>query len=83
MKSNVKQAALAGGIIWALTLFLTTLGGVYFGYGIAFLNVWVSIYPGYNISLLGSIIGLVYGFLDMFVGIYIIAWVYGKLSKYA
>jgi hypothetical protein len=83
MRSDIKRAALTGGVIWAVIMFFTTLAGVYFGYGIAFLNVWVSIYPGYSISLLGSVIGLVYGFLDMFIGIYLIAWVYKKLSKYA
>lgn len=33
-------------------------------------------YPGYSISLFGSIIGLVYGFVDGFVGFFILVWLY-------
>jgi hypothetical protein len=82
MKGKVMQAALTGGIVWGLTVFLTTLANLYWGYGTAFLKVWESIYPGFNVSLMGSVIGLVYGFLDMFVGIYIIVWVYNLVGKY-
>lgn len=78
---NTRRAALTGGILWGGCFFLTTLLSVYTGYGKSFLEVWTSVYPGYNISLTGSIIGLVYGFLDMFVGVYIIAWVYKRVGK--
>jgi len=79
---NTKRAALTGGIVWGALMFLTTLVSVYAGgYGRTFLSVMTSIYPGYSISLLGSIIGLIYGFVDVFVGVYIIAWVYKKLGK--
>ncbi len=77
---DVQRAALTGGIVWGATLFLTTILSVYTGYCKAFLDIWISVYPGFNISLFGSVIGLVYGFLDMFIGIYIIAWVYRKLG---
>jgi hypothetical protein len=46
-----------------------------------YLNVWVSIYHGYRISLVGSIVSFIYGFLDMYIGIYIIDWVYRKVAK--
>lgn len=78
---HVQKVALAGGIIWSLTIFLTTLASVYWGYGTDFLKVWQSVYPGFTISLGGSLVGLVYGFLDMYVGIYIISWVYRLVSK--
>lgn len=81
MKSKTARAALAGGIIWGVIMFLTTLASVYFGYGTAFLNTIASIYPGYSISTMGSIIGLVYGFLDVFIGVYIISWVYHNIAK--
>lgn len=81
MKSDTKRFALTGGIIWALTIFLTTLASIYSGYGRAFLNGIASIYPGYTISLAGSIIGLVYGFFDVFIGVYIVVWVYKRLGK--
>ena len=81
MKETTKRVAVTGGLLWAVLLFFTTLAGVYWNYGIAFLNVIASIYPGYSISLAGSIIGLIYGFIDVFVGVYIFAWVYKKVAK--
>lgn len=77
---KTQKVALTGGIIWGSTLFLVTLGAVFFNYGVDFLKVWVSVYPGYSISLAGSLVGLVYGFFDLFIGIYIIDWVYKKIS---
>lgn len=81
MKWDVKRVALTGGIIWAMGMFVTTLLGVYFGYATEFLRSMASIYPGYSVSLVGSIVGLIYGFLDVFVGVYVFAWVYQKLGK--
>lgn len=71
---------MTGGIVWGATMFLTTLASVYFDYGTDFLRVWMSIYPGYTISTTGAIFGLVYGFLDVFIGVYIINWVW-KMVK--
>lgn len=79
---NVRQVALAGGILWGGTVFLLTLANVIWGYGTAFLKVWMSIYPGFTLTLGGSIIGLIYGFFDMYIGIYIINWVYNAVKKY-
>jgi hypothetical protein len=82
MKGSVKHAALAGGIVWGVALFLTTLIAVWTGgYAMSFLQVVASIYPGYSISYVGSLIGLIYGFLDVFIGVYIVVWVYNLLRK--
>ena len=77
---HVQKVALTGGIIWGAIMFLTTLASVYWGYGTDFLKVWQSIYPGFRTSFAGSFVGLIYGFLDMYVGIYFIYWVYGKIA---
>jgi len=81
MKWDTKRFALTGGIIWAIILFFTTLASVYSGYGRAFLNGIASMYPGYSISVGGSIVGLIYGFLDVFIGVYVCAFLYKKLGK--
>ena len=82
MKWDTRRFAITGGIVWALILSLTTLISVYTrGFAKAFLDGIGSIYPGYSISLGGSIIGLIYGFFDVFIGVYIFAWVYKKLGK--
>lgn len=81
MKLDTKRVALAGGIIWSALIFFTTLLGAYLGSATAFLNGMASIYPDYSISLGGSVIGSIYGFFDVFIGVYIFAWVYTKLGR--
>ena len=80
MSKNVQRAALTGGILWGVGMFIITLANVFFGYGAELLEVIASVYPGYTLTLAGSVVGLIYGFIDAFVGIYIIAWVYKKLG---
>lgn len=82
MKPWVLKVALTGGIVWGLTIFLTTLVSLYTGYGVVFLKWVASIYVGYNISLVGSVIGLVYGFFDVFIGTYIVMLVYNLVNKF-
>jgi hypothetical protein len=81
MKFDQNKAALTGGLIWALTMFFMTIISVGTGYAKAFLDVMASIYPGYNVSFSGSVVGLIYGFLDVYVGVYIVLWVYKVFSK--
>lgn len=82
MKWNTRRFAITGGVIWGLSLLITTLVSLYTGeYAKAFLASISSIYPGYSISLAGSVIGLLYGFFDVFIGVYIFAWVYKLVGK--
>jgi len=76
---SARKAGLAGGLIWGICMLITTIVSVYTGYAESFLTVIGSIYPGYTISWLGSFVGLLYGFLDAFIGIYLFAWIYNKL----
>lgn len=39
------------------------------------------VYIGYSVSIKGTLIGMVYGFLDGFVGGYLLAWMYNKFAK--
>lgn len=79
MKAKLNKIALAGGITWAGVMFVTTLAGVYFRYATAFLNLMAGIYPGYSISLSGALIGAIYGFFDVYIGVYVMAWVYRRM----
>ena len=80
-KLDPKAFGLSCGIIGAVMLFLMTLFAVFgVDYGLAFLKMVESVYPGYAISGLGVIVGTVYGFLDGFIGGYIFAWLYNKLA---
>ncbi len=78
---NAKAASLSAGIIWGLTIFITTLGSTTTGYGKAFLEAYGSLHPGYSISVIGAFIGLVYAFICAFIGAYVLVWLYTKFEK--
>ncbi len=81
MKLNAKNFGLAFGILWGVFLFIMTLLSVFTGYGLDFFKILSSIYPGYKVSYLGSVVGLIYGFLDGFIGFYLFALIYNFLQK--
>ena len=68
MHLNVKGFALASGILCGLAVFIVTL--VAAGRGIigAHISHLSAIYIGYEVSYLGSLIGLVYGFVTGLAG---------------
>ncbi len=84
MKLNLKALALTAGILWALAVFFVgVLNLIWSGYGVAFLQLVASIYPGYHATgsvgdlivgalyalVDGAICGLVFGlFYNLFVG---------------
>lgn len=51
------------------------------GYGKQIVSVIGSVYIGYDASIVGAILGLVYGFVDGLIGLYIFAILYNKLEK--
>ena len=77
---NPQKLGLAAGIMWGFSMFVLTIIAIYTGYSSQFLNLMASIYLGYSISWGGSFVGLVYGFIDGFVGLFIFGWLYNKLS---
>ena len=79
---NAKNLGLAGGILWGACLFLFTLIATYSNYGTEILNLVASIFPGYTISVAGSFIGLIYAFIDGFIGLYLLALLYNWLQKF-
>ncbi len=81
MKLNPLALGIALGSVWGGSLFITTWISFYTGYGKLFLEVLaLSIYPGYQISPSGSLLGLFYGFLDGFVSAGLIAIIYNKTN---
>ncbi len=75
-----RKLGLAGGILWGFCMFICTIIAIYTGYAEQFLNVMSSIYPGYTISWWGSLIGLIYGFFDAFIGLFLLGWIYNLLN---
>jgi len=78
---NPIKLGVSGGIVWGLCMFICTILAMHVGYSVNFLNLMADIYPGYTISWLGSIVGLIYGFFDAFIGLFLLAWIYNKLNK--
>ena len=64
MKLNVKAFALTSGIIWSLGLFALTWWIIAFDGVTHEVTLIGRLYRGYDISPLGSLVGLVWGFFD-------------------
>ena len=76
---NVKAFAVAAGILWGFLLFAFTLLEAARGEGHN-LNVLSTVYLGYSVTYLGSVVGLVYGFVS---GVLIGAafcWLYNRFA---
>jgi hypothetical protein len=79
MKLNLRALALTAGILWALAVLL--VGGanlVWSGYGVAFLQLMASIYPGYHAagSVGDLIVGVLYALLDGAICGFVFGWLY-------
>lgn len=80
MKLNALKLGLAAGIFWGLSLFVLTFANLWFDdYAGEWLRLMGNTYPGYELSPVGSIVGLIYGFFVGFISIGIFAWIYNKL----
>ena len=80
MKLNKNAFALALGIVWGLVVFLVTNISLLRGGHGGTLGGLSQIYVGYSFSFLGSIIGLVWGFVTMSIAAWVAAWLYNRLS---
>ena len=81
MKLNLKAAALAGGLIWGLGLFFMTWWIIAFEGQTGEQTIIGLVYRGYNISAMGSLIGLVWGFVDGLIGGFVFAWLYNRFAS--
>lgn len=79
MKVEAHRLGLTAGILWGLAMCVMTLVSLSTGYAAEFLKVMGSIYPGYHVSLVGSAVGLLYGFCDGYIGLYLGAALYARL----
>ena len=77
-KLNAWKMGLAAGILWGLALLLMTLISTYTGWGMFWLSQWMDVYPGFNLSIKGAFLGLVYGFVDGFVCLFLLCWLYNR-----
>ena len=82
MKLNVKAFAFASALVWGLGLFVLTWWIILFEGATGEATLIGRIYRGYDISPVGSVVGLGYAFVDGLVGGAIFAWLYNRLSRH-
>lgn len=82
---NALAAALSVGILSGLCLFFCTLTAVKLGVGGQWAQLMTDMYPWYQVTTTGAFIGLVWGFVDGFIGGYLAVSLYNffcrKLGK--
>lgn len=76
---NAPKFGLALGILWGLAVLILGIAATYANYGLSFVDLFSTMYIGYDITLIGSIVGGIWGFLDGLIGGFIFAWLYNKL----
>jgi hypothetical protein len=79
---SVRGFALAAGILWAACVFLVGIGNLLWpSYGVAFLEICRSIYPGYasTAGFCGVIVGSLYALIDGLIGGAVFAWLHNRL----
>jgi len=80
-KLDIRAFALACGIIWGLCVFLLGIFSMSFNWGTKLVDAFSSLYIGYRSTILGSLIGCLWGLADGAIGGLLIAWVYNKFIK--
>lgn len=80
MKLNVKALGLSLGILWGVSLLLLTWLFLIIGQPGNTLSKLSAVYVGYSVSWFGGFVGLIWGFVDGFIGGALIAWLYNKFT---
>ena len=80
MKLNPKALGLACGILWGAGVLIMGLLAMVCSWAQPVVDVLSVIYLGYGASILGALIGTLWGFVDAFLGGWVLAWLYNKLS---
>lgn len=76
LKLHVWSFGFALGIFWGVSLLLTGWLAMLTGWGENFVAAMKTLYVGYDINFWGSVIGGIWGFVDMFITGVILAWLY-------
>jgi hypothetical protein len=80
MKLDVRAFALTCGLLWGFGLFLMTWWIIAFDGTAVDAGLIGQLYRGYSITPAGSIVGLVWAFVDGLIGGAIFAWLYNLLA---
>jgi len=80
MRLNVKAFALTCGLVWGLGVLLLTWWIIAFEGTTEEITFLGRIYRGYNISPVGSIVGMLWALADGAIGGLIFAWLYNLIA---
>lgn len=83
MKLSLKSLAISIALLWGLTfLFVSLINFLLPPYGLAFLEVMSSVYPGYKPAgtLSSVVVGTLYALLDGAVGGVLLGWLYNAFA---
>jgi hypothetical protein len=81
MKLNVRAFALAFSLWWGLAVFLLTWWLIFLSGSTGEITFLGRLYVGYEVSPLGSVIGLAWGLLDGLIGGALFAWLYNVIVE--
>ncbi len=80
-KLDPKACGLAFGVLWAGGVVIMGVAALVSSWAQPFVDVLSVMYVGYSASVIGILIGAVWGFLDAFIGGWVFAWLYNKFLK--
>jgi len=79
MKLHAAKFGVALGIVWAFCCVFLSFSTMLFNWGNAWVDLLASLYIGYAPTVIGALIGMVWGFIDAFIGGLVVAWLYNKM----
>lgn len=82
MQLNVKAFAITCSLIWGLGLLILTWWIIFFEGSSGEVTFIGRFYKGYNVSPIGSLIGLAWALVDGLVGGAIFAWLYNLIARW-
>lgn len=81
MKLNIKAFAVTCGLLWGFGMFFLTWWLIMLEGNTPEPSLLNRIYPGYTMTPVGSLIGLIWGFIDAGIGGLVFAWFYNLLAS--
>ncbi len=81
MELRKRALGIAVGLVWGLTIMLATWWLLLNNATGETISKLSKIYLGYSYTWGGAVIGLLWGFVDGFIGGFLIAWIYNLVNK--
>ncbi len=80
-KISVCSLGMSLAIVWSLTIFFGAILAAFFGIGYPFIDIFSTIYWGYDATIIGAFLGLFWAFIGGFIAGALIAFFYNFCYK--